>query len=94
MDYDAKSQEGFNDPVVRGDSCQELLLRTTIHKIGSCSKCGNRRIKNVQVLQTVEMKQCKDWGIDPGFLDLFEKIEELSPLVVNRPTPIEEVVNE
>ena len=79
MDYNPKSQVPFSDPVVRCDSCRALILRSSIHTLGLCPKCGNRRIRNVLVLSTEEMFQLKQWGIDPKFIALFEEVEELTP---------------
>lgn len=53
---------GFTDPVVRCDSCQALLTRAVIRTHGACTKCGNRRMRNVTVLDEVEKKQLEDWG--------------------------------
>ena len=50
------------DPVLRCDSCQALVKRTTLHKHGSCIKCGNRRIRNVTVFNEDEKKQMEEWG--------------------------------
>jgi hypothetical protein len=52
-----------------------LLLRTTIHELGCCSKCGNKRIKNVRILQIDEMARLKEWNVDPEFIALFEQVE-------------------
>lgn len=83
MDYDPKSQVEFSDPVVRCDSCQSLIRRETIKDSGCCDSCGNRRVRNVQVIKENEMKQLKEWNIDPQFLALFEakyKLEPTSPI--------------
>ena len=65
----------FEDPVVRCTECSELLLREVIHKLGMCSKCGNKRMRNVLVLSVEEMQELKDKNIDPEFLKLFEGVE-------------------
>ena len=75
MNYDNKDPDvGFNDPVVRCDSCHVLLERSNLQKLGMCKKCGNRRVRNVLVMSDVEITQLKEWGIDPDFIALFEEV--------------------
>lgn len=50
------------DPVLRCDSCSSLVKVETLHSLGCCSKCGNRRIRNLTVMDEVELQQIKDWG--------------------------------
>ena len=76
INYDPKAQVPFADPVVKCDSCSALIRREAVRDIGSCTKCGNRRIRNCLVLTTEDMAQCKEWGIDPDFLALFESVDE------------------
>lgn len=52
----------FSDPVVRCDSCQALVKRTTIHSLGACHECGNRRMRNLTVFNEEEKKQMEEWG--------------------------------
>lgn len=59
----AEDATGFLDPVVRCDSCQALVTRDTLHKHGSCTECGNRRMRNVSVFNEKEKKQLEDWGL-------------------------------
>jgi len=59
------------DPVLRCDSCQELLQLETLHKVGGCSKCGNRRVRNVLVLSVDEEAKVREWGFSE-FLERFE----------------------
>lgn len=61
------------DPVYRCDSCQKLMQLETLHKVGSCSNCGNRRIRNVTVFNDNEREQMKAWGLD-SFLAQFEEV--------------------
>ena len=68
-------EEGFTDPVVRCDSCQALLKRETLHKHGRCTKCGNRRIRNLTVLSEEETKQMEEWGFHEA-LKKFELVSE------------------
>ena len=79
LNYNPKAQVPFSDPVVTCDSCQELVQRETIKKVGACSACGNRRFRNVLVLNEANMAKCKEWGIDPDFLALFEQVNTLTP---------------
>lgn len=69
----------FNDPVVRCDSCQKILLRKDIQKYGMCPGCGNTRVRNVLVLSADDMKQLKKWSdqgeIDEDFLKIFECVQ-------------------
>lgn len=62
------------DPVFRCCSCNKLVKTTTLHKIGMCSKCGNRRVASVTVLNTGERNKIVDWGYD-DFAELFEAVE-------------------
>ena len=66
IDLDAfdgiEDQGEFNDPVLRCDSCQALVKRLTLHKIGSCDKCGNKRVRNLTVFNEVEKAEMEKWG--------------------------------
>ena len=66
------------DPVYRCDSCQRLLRLETIHKTGCCSKCGNKRVRNVTVLNEEEIQQLKDWGLE-SFAAEFKGVEDEPP---------------
>lgn len=59
----AENADGFLDPVIRCDSCQALVRRTTVHSLGSCDKCGNRRMRNLTVFNEDEKKQMEGWGL-------------------------------
>jgi hypothetical protein len=72
--YGAKTQQDFPDPIVRCDSCQAIVHRRHIHKMGCCTECGNRRFRNVLILKESEMKRLKKEGVDPEFLALFEGV--------------------
>jgi len=67
--------EDFLDPVLRCDSCQTLLKRETLHKIGSCSKCGNKRMRNLTVFDEDERDQMLDWGFDE-FVSEYELVDD------------------
>lgn len=64
----------FQDPVVRCDSCSEIVLVSTLKKLGSC-KCGNRKIRNLQAFTPEEKAQMEAWGVDPAFLAQFEGVD-------------------
>ena len=70
-----KDQLPFSDPVLRCDSCQALVRRSTLHKLGSCNKCGNRRVRNLSVFNEKEEQQIKDWGF-VEFLKEFEVVAD------------------
>ncbi len=70
------SKDGpFNDPVVRCDACQRLILVEKLKEMGSCV-CGARKVRNVKAFSQKEMKMMKRWDIDPDFLVLFEKMDD------------------
>ena len=70
------SKDGpFIEPVVRCDSCVELILVKDLKEIGMCPECGNTRIRNVKTLSESEMSDMKAKGIDPDWIALFEEYE-------------------
>ena len=73
----------FNDPILRCDDCQALINRNQLRKFGCCNKCGNRKLKNVQLIKQEEMwalrnhTYFKDGFEVPGdFLELFEGVPD------------------
>lgn len=66
----------FEDPIIRCTECSGIVHRTQIRKFGSCPKCGNRRVRNVLSLSEEEMAKLKEEGVDPGFLILFEGVDD------------------
>ena len=52
----------FTDPVLRCDSCHILVKRATLHKLGTCPKCGNKRVRDVTIVNSEERDQLKEWG--------------------------------
>ena len=75
----------FLDPILRCDDCSNLVHREFITKRGCCNHCGNRRLKNVQLLQEEEYRKIeahtydfglKKWEVDSEFLKLFEGMED------------------
>ncbi len=69
--------EEFNDPVLRCDSCNELVKRTTLHKLGNCGKCGNKRVRNLTVFNDEEKAQMEAWGFH-DFVNEYEAIDDES----------------
>jgi hypothetical protein len=66
----------FADPVVRCDSCSQIVLVETLKKLGMC-KCGNRKVRALQTLTGEEKAQAIAWGVDPDFLALFEEVSDV-----------------
>jgi hypothetical protein len=65
----------FEDPVVRCDSCQTLLLVTKLRELGRCGKCGSHKVRNVFAFTPEERAEMIVWGVDEEFLKLFESVE-------------------
>lgn len=63
------------DPVLRCDSCNKLVKLETLHNLGCCDSCGNKRVRNVTVLSPVEREQVEEWRFD-DFLAQFEPTDE------------------
>lgn len=68
------SDESAVDPVLRCDSCQELVRLETIHQLGTCHKCGNKRMRSLTILSSDEKRKLQDWGFDE-LVALFEPVE-------------------
>jgi phage FluMu protein Com len=66
----------FDDPVVRCCDCNKLVYKAQIRKFGKCPGCGNRRVRNVQVLSPEEIAGLKFRKVDPRFLKLFEEVDD------------------
>jgi hypothetical protein len=64
----------FEDPVVRCDSCQRLLLVSKLKEFGACL-CGNTKVRNVRGFNDAEQAKMEEWGVDPAFLKLFEPVD-------------------
>ena len=69
------SDEGFTDPVLRCDSCQVLVKRNALHKFGACTKCGNKRMRNLTVFNGDERDQMLEWGFD-DFVAEYEAVAD------------------
>lgn len=70
--YDPKSTEGFQDPVLRCDTCAKIVKNETIHKLGACPNCGNKKMKHLRAYNSGELETMKRWKVDPEFLAQFE----------------------
>ncbi len=57
----------FIDPLVRCDSCAQLIFVKQLTKRGMC-ECGNTRVRNVRSLTEDELNTAKKW-VDEGKLD-------------------------
>lgn len=65
----------FEDPAVRCDSCQTLLLVSDLRESGCCIKCGGRKVRNVFSFTPEERDTMLENGVDPIWLALFEETE-------------------
>ena len=63
----------FKDPVLRCDSCSSLVFAEDLRDHGMCPKCGNRKVRNLQVFDEDEFVLMKERNVDPVFLKLFEE---------------------
>jgi len=67
----------FIDPLVRCDSCSELIFLNQLNKLGMC-ECGNRRVRNVITLKEEELQQAREWveqgKLDKVWLDLWVEV--------------------
>ncbi len=75
VDLDKIQDEGeFTDPVLRCDSCQALVKRETLHKLGACPECGNKRMRDLTVFNEKERDQLLEWGFD-DFVNEYEGVD-------------------
>ncbi len=65
----------FSDPVVRCDSCQAVVKLALLKKIGACSHCGNKRVRNVTVFNEEARALMEEWGFHE-FLNQFEAVPD------------------
>ncbi len=75
FDSDTSNTEPFDDPVLRCDSCNKLIKRKTLHTIGACSHCGNKRIRNVTLFNGEEKAQMEEWGFH-DFVNEFSPVDD------------------
>jgi Zn finger protein HypA/HybF involved in hydrogenase expression len=66
----------FEDPLIRCNNCGTLHMTEKWKKKGYCSKCGNRRCRNVIHLTDEEFIICRNWPVDPDFMKLFEQVDD------------------
>lgn len=71
----SQEPDNFTDPVLRCDSCNVLVRRKTIHKIGCCDKCGNKRFKDLATFDETERDQMIVWGLD-AFVEEFQEVPD------------------
>lgn len=67
--------EDFIDPVLRCDSCNKLVRRVTLHKLGCCNLCGNKRIRALDVFNADEKAQMIEWGFQ-DFVNEYEAVDD------------------
>ena len=67
--------EAFTDPVLRCDSCVQLVRRSDLHKLGKCPKCGNKRVRALDIFSEEEHAQIMEWGFT-DFLKEFGQIDD------------------
>ena len=65
----------FEDPVVRCDACQRMILATDLRGRGKCV-CGNRRVRNIESFDVTEKDKMMEWGVDEKFIALFEETDD------------------
>jgi len=63
------------DPVLRCDSCQKLVRVDSLHRLGCCDGCGNKRVRALLVFSEEEKDQIEAWGYR-DFLKAFEEVVE------------------
>ena len=68
------NEQEFTDPVLRCDSCNELVKRKTLHVLGACGECGNKRVRNLTTFNDEEKAQLEKWGFQ-SFVDEFQAVE-------------------
>ena len=68
--------EGFNEPVLRCDSCNKIVSKGTITALGLCNHCGNKRFRPVDVIGELELMQIKKLDGSEAFLELFEEVPD------------------
>ena len=75
-DFNTMQDEGeFTDPVLRCDSCQCLVKRKSLHKLGACPECGNKRVRNLTVFNEKERDQLVEWGFQ-DFVNEYEAVDD------------------
>ena len=68
--------EGFNEPVLRCDSCNKIVIKNAITTLGLCNHCGNKRFRSVDVISELELIQIKKLDGAEAFLELFKEVPD------------------
>ena len=69
MKYHKDSE--FTDPVLRCDSCSDLVRLEDLKKQGKCH-CGNRKVRSLLTIKDeAELAQMREWNTDKDFMKLF-----------------------
>ena len=76
LDNLVEEKEGFTDPVLRCDSCNKIVTKNVITKLGLCNHCGNKRFRAVDVISELELIQIKKLDGADDFLELFEEVND------------------
>jgi predicted RNA-binding Zn-ribbon protein involved in translation (DUF1610 family) len=67
----------FKEPVLRCDSCSNLVLASSLREIGMCPHCGNTRVRNARTMNDDDMDKAHKWirdgVLDPDWLHLFKE---------------------
>lgn len=71
-----ESDAPFQDPVVRCDSCQRILMVSKLKELGGCV-CGSRKVRNLKGFDDKEQALMQEWGVDPVFINLFEPLADM-----------------
>ncbi len=66
----------FEDPLLRCDGCNKVVTLSFLHRNGTCSHCGHKRVRNLLGLSAEEMEEAKEKDVDPDFLALFEEVPD------------------
>lgn len=61
---------------LRCTDCQELNTNKDIKKLGMCRNCGNKRMKNVLLLNDKEAADLKARGVSDAFFEMFEGVRD------------------
>jgi len=69
------NDSAFDDPVMRCDSCNKIVKRRSLHKVGACPHCGNKRIRNLTTFNELERDQMVEWGFQ-DFVNEYEEVDD------------------
>ena len=61
--------------VVRCCDCQALNTSYEIKQYGMCRDCGNKRMRNVLMINQKEYDDLKKKGVSDSFFELFEGVD-------------------